>query len=310
MTCPQMSWEKLGVVYVPDGSMPWARTHATCPTPLVLDDRIRVYIQCRDALGVGRIGFVDVDREDPRKIIFISREPVLDIGLPGTFDENGVFQTCVLAVPGRGHFLYYVGFELGTKIRYRMLTGLAHSEDGGLTFKRMQKTPILERSDSELYIRGGPFVVLHNGGFRMWYVGGSAWETILGKEVPVYDMRVVESEDGVSWPASGPVCLHTAGEDEVGFGRPWVTQADGMYQMYYSVRLRSRGGNYALGYALSADGKNWSRHDDALGLVTSLSGWDSQAVDYSAVVELNGQSYMFYNGNDYGVTGFGVAVRQ
>ena len=33
-----MKWQKYGVVWRPDGSLPWARTHATCPTPLALDD--------------------------------------------------------------------------------------------------------------------------------------------------------------------------------------------------------------------------------------------------------------------------------
>ena len=56
--------------------------------------------------------------------------PVLDIGQPGSFNENGVLACSVVDAGGNRVFMYYVGFELGTKIRYRLLTGLAISENG------------------------------------------------------------------------------------------------------------------------------------------------------------------------------------
>jgi predicted GH43/DUF377 family glycosyl hydrolase len=302
-----MKWKKLGVVYVPDGSLPWARSHATCPTPIVLGDRIRVYVQCRDEANVGRIGFVDLDVADPRRVVYVHPDPVLDIGRPGTFDENGVFQTCVLPIDSERIFLYYVGFELGTKIRYRLLTGLAVSRDGGLTFERVRKTPILERSDEELYVRGGPWVLRKGGRFRMWYVAGSEWTEICGKQVPVYDIRYFESDDGVSWPEHGPPCIQVETPDEVGFGRPYVVPHEGGLRMFYSVRLRSLGGNYTVGVADSQDGKTWARQDASLGLFCGPEDWDSKHLDYLAPVEVNGRTYLFYNGNDFGLTGFGVA---
>jgi dTDP-4-amino-4,6-dideoxygalactose transaminase len=64
-----MKWLKHGVVWTPPGTQWWARTHATCPTPIWLDDQtLRVYVQCRDEHNVGRIGFVDLDPSDPRKV--------------------------------------------------------------------------------------------------------------------------------------------------------------------------------------------------------------------------------------------------
>ena len=41
-------WDKLGKIYCPDGSMWWAKTHAYQPTPILLEDRIRLYIACYD----------------------------------------------------------------------------------------------------------------------------------------------------------------------------------------------------------------------------------------------------------------------
>ena len=153
-----MRWTKLGLVYGPDGSMPWAKSHAMIPTPFRLSEHvIRVFVTFCDDMGIGRPGYVDVSARDPLMVLGVSQEPLLDLGRPGTFDENGLLVCCVTDVgDGRMH-MYYVGFELGTKIRYRLLTGLAISNDGGNSFTRYAQTPILERSPEELFFRCGPF---------------------------------------------------------------------------------------------------------------------------------------------------------
>jgi len=152
-----MSWEKKGVIWAPDKSKLWAQSHATCPTPIAISgDTTRIYLQSRDVKNVGRVGYIDVLSENPAKVVSISSIPVLDVGAPGTFDDSGVFQ-CSIVQPEDGTlFLYYAGFELLHKVRYRILTGLAISKDGGQSFSRYQSTPILERSNAESQVRGGP----------------------------------------------------------------------------------------------------------------------------------------------------------
>ncbi|MBC7488706.1 MAG: hypothetical protein H7240_00375, partial [Glaciimonas sp.] len=160
-----MQWKKLGVVWQPSGDLWWSRKYASCPTPLFLKDgSLRLYVQCRDAHGVGRIGYVDVDPENPLRVLQVSQQPVLDVGAPGAFDDNGVFQTSVVQTEDGSLFMYYVGFGLGHNIRYRLLTGLAVSTDGGNTFQKLKTTPILERSATEMHFRCGPFVWPATGG--------------------------------------------------------------------------------------------------------------------------------------------------
>lgn len=303
-----MIWRKLGVVYRPDGAMDWAVSHASLPTPLKLNTGdIRLYLSFRDKDNVGRVGYVDVSADDPLKILSISKRPVLDVGLPGTFDENGVVPTCIVNASPDTKYLYYVGFELGTKIRYRLLTGLAVSHDGGKTFHKLRQTPILERSEKELYFRCGPFVLKDGNLFKMWYVAGSSWTVVAGKEVPVYELKYLESVDGISWDPSGRSCLNLCDPDEHGFGRPFVVKEDGLYKLFYSIRRRSLAA-YSLGYAESRDGISWQRHDHLLNLDVSREGWDSEAISYSAVIKVKDRTYMFYNGNNFGETGFGVAL--
>lgn len=302
-----MKWRKLGVVWKPDGDLWWARSHATCPTPLWhTDGTLRIYVQCRDERNVGRVGFVDVDPADPLRVVRHSESPVLDVGRAGTFDDNGVFQCSVISAADGRLFMYYVGFELSHQVRYRLLTGLAASTDGGQSFQRIQSTPILERSEAELLFRCGPFVRFENGRYRMWYVAGSDWTELDGKSMPVYDLRYAESQDGIHWPKRGRTVLDISHPDEHGFGRPYIVSDGNLYRMFYSVRKRSLR-RYTMGYAESEDGLLWARKDDQVGLDISTEGWDSESVEFAAVVKTAGRTFMFYNGNDFGATGFGVA---
>lgn len=304
-----MRWKKLGLVYGPDGSLSWARSHAMLPTPVRIDDDvIRVYSTFCDAQGIGRPGYVDVSAHDPLKVIGVAREPLLDLGRPGTFDENGLLACSVTDLGGGRMYMYYAGFELGTQIRYRLLTGLAISEDGGVTFSRYAPTPVLERSASEIHFRCGPYCHYESQRFRLWYVAGSAWIDLEGKSMPVYDIRYAESHDGIHWPAQGEVLIPITAPDEHGFGRPYViAKPGGGYRMFYSVRRRSFGA-YRLGYAESADGRHWLRKDEAINLDVTPGSFDSHAIMYAAPIEVDGKLYVFYNGNNFGRDGFAIAV--
>jgi hypothetical protein len=191
-------------------------------------------------------------------------------------------------------------------VRYFQFQGLAISRDGGESFQRYQQVPILDRSDAELLNRTSAFVRRASGVFSMWYVGGSQWERVGAKSLPVYDLRYAESEDGKRWPGRGSVCLQLNRPDEHAFGRPWVRETPEGFEMFFSVRTHSKG--YRLGYARSEDGKTWERLDAEVGIDVSSTGWDSEMIAYSAVVDLPAGTTMFYNGNNCGETGFGVAL--
>jgi hypothetical protein len=301
-----MQWDKLGLVYEANGAQSWAQSHAFIPTPIVRDERtIRVYAAFLDHDKVGRAGYVDVDARDPRRVLAVSPRPVLDVGEPGTFDDNGVTPICLVPHDGR-LLLYYVGWQLGVRVRYYLFVGLAVSEDGGETFHRCSRTPVLDRSDGERFVRTAAHVMIEDGCWKMWYIGGSDWVEANGKRVPSYTLRYLESADGRNWGPSGRVCLHFASADEYGFGRPFVVREGGRYRMWYSIRTFSKG--YRLGYAESPDGLHWQRMDDRVGIGVSPEGWDSEMMCFAALASAAGRRYLFYNGNNYGQTGFGVAV--
>ena len=82
-----MKWDKKGIIYKPTGLGKWAQHSCLQPTPLVLNNRIRIFVGFRDGDGVSRIGYIDVDAMDPSKVINVSSDPVLDIGMPGDYKK-------------------------------------------------------------------------------------------------------------------------------------------------------------------------------------------------------------------------------
>ncbi len=301
-------WDKMGIIYSPSKKYPFSQSHAMIPTPTITKTgSVRLYFTTLDSQGIGRPTFIELDPNDLTRVTYEHSEPVLDCGLPGSFDDNGILTCSVLQSPTGNYYMYYAGFELSTKIRYRLLSGLAISSDYGVTFSRISNVPVLERSDKELFFRGGPFCIHHDGIYKMWYAAGSQWTTINNKEMPVYDIRYCTSDDGVHWPRSGVTAISVSKLDEHGFGRPAVlVNSDGSYSMFYSIRRKSVNA-YRLGYATSNNGVDWVRRDDELNLSVSESGFDSSAIMYATPLVVNGSLYLFYNGNNFGENGIALA---
>jgi hypothetical protein len=299
-------WIRKGLVFetARDGVGGWMQHSALTPTPWRRDgDTIRVYAGFRDTDGVSRIGYVDVRADDPSSIVRVSAEPALDIGRGGCFDDHGVILGDVVDAPGGLH-LFYVGFQRVARAKFLAFTGLAVSTDGGEHFRRVQETPILDRAPGRSTIAAVHSAIHENGRWRLWYAVGDDWETIGGQPFPRYHIRHVATDDLAAIPRADDVCLRPRGS-EYRIGRPRVYRLGGRYVMYFT--RGNIGGDYFPGVAYSDDGIRWERHDEALGLTLSAGGWDSRTLCYPALIAQRDRLLMFYNGNDMGVDGFGVA---
>src|SRR6516164_2647295 len=179
-----MEWLRRAHIFKADGERPWWSHGALAPSPILLSpDRIRVFVGAMDRAGISRIAYVDVQADDPSRILAISEQPVLDLGRPGTFDDNGVFPASACRIGGR-IFLYYTGFQLVDKIRYTMFGGLAIGDAHGESF------------------RPGPSILPFDGTYLAAYSAGSAWEDPGegGKSRPTYRLFVSTSPDGICFP--------------------------------------------------------------------------------------------------------------
>ncbi|MBY0586150.1 hypothetical protein K2X85_03175 [bacterium] len=299
-----MHWRKLGRIVEPDRSQPWSQSYAMMPTPIEWDKhRLRVFYGSTDAENFGRIGYVDLDRTDPTRVLDRSTVPILDVGELGTFDDSGVVPSCYVR-EGSTDYLFYVGFQRSGRVPYTLFTGLAISTDGGTTFRRWARTPVIERTSERPFSLAAPFVSAGMPAWRMWYWFANQWIEVAGKQYMQASIGYAESNGPTHWKMD-PVPTIECSADEFTVGRPWVLQVGHEYWMWYSKRSRST--SYRLGLATSHDGKKWTRRDDDVGLDVSDEGWDSQMVCYPAVISVKDKTYLFYNGNGNGQTGFGIA---
>lgn len=304
-----MIWEKKGIIYIPPRDGSWRDNSALTPTAFQLSSRvIRVFVSFRDPKGVGRIGYVDVNAENPSEIIKISDQAALDVGDRGMFDDNGVILGDVLRVNGR-IYLYYVGFQLVNKVKFLAYSGLAISEDGGNSFYRHSRAPVMDRADEGVFIRAIHSVIHEDGVFKVWYAVGNGWEVLGESEFPRYDINCIESPDGVTFGGNGVKCvLNDRNNLEYRIGRPRVYRSEGGYVMNFTYGTTD--GRYQAGQAFSRDGREWFRDDESLGLKPSGEGWDGEHLSYPSVITTSqGRTFAFYNGNNMGADGFGYAER-
>jgi hypothetical protein len=303
VTNKQLTYRKLGLVRAPDGS-PLQRQHAILPTPWFSDAGLRVFYASTDADLVGRVFWIDLDPENPVRIVGESPVPALDAGQVGTFDMHGV--NAISVVPDEsGLRLYYAGYHRGTGVPYTLFTGLAHSVDGGASFSRVSRTPVLDRTDQELFFRTAAHVARMQDRWEAWYIGGGAWTEFEGKSLPLYGLRHTTSADGVIWSAPTTLLDPDPAAGQIGFGRPSLLPDQDGHRLFLSVRT-VRG--YTLSHATTPDGLEFAdwQHDV---LPVSGSGWDSEMICYGTPLLVEDREFLFYNGNRFGWTGFGVAER-
>lgn len=299
-------WKKLGLVITPQKKLWWMKSHAMIPTlEKITESVVRVYFSGRDENNRSHIGFCDVDLNEPTKAFNYSQEPVLSPGEIGCFDDNGVTPSCIINDQNETH-LYYIGWNPGFNVRMHLFGGLATKKSFEDSFVRYSKAPIIERSRVNPYLNTAPFVLKEKNRWLMYYVSGTEW---LHKDLPRYNIQIATSVDGKNWHRDGTVAIDYNNSSEMALARPFVLNEDDIYKMWFSFKEDiEKGGAYTLGYAESVDGINWIRKDNLVGIKPSNSGWDSEMIEYASIVKFRDKKYMFYNGNNYGEHGIGIAV--
>lgn len=307
-----MKWLKKGLVFRPDHHFEWMVSHAAIPVVDGLGNgRLRIFFAARDAKGRSQPTYVEVDDGNPGRVLYVHDRPILPLGDLGTFDDNGIMP-CWIVNHNTRKYLYYIGWNPQVTVSYRLAIGLAISTDGGRTFEKYSDGPICDRDVAEPFFNTAPCVLLDGETWRMWYVSCTGWKVIKEWPEPLYHVKYAESRDGIRWNRTGQVCIDYDDLTQA-IGRPCVYVEDRKYKMFYSYRSTTNyrsdpSLSYRLGYAESQDGLQWTRMDDRVGIGRSQEGWDSEMLEYCYRYEHGGLTYLFYNGNGFGRSGFGYAV--
>ena len=311
-------WKKLGKVFDPKdlATASWMHEFAQSPSVLVTDAYVRVYFCSRPAPGadgqyLSYISCIDLDRSNLSKILRVCEQPVLELGKYGTFDEFGTYPVSVIR-DGDEIRAYYAGWTRCESVPFNAAIGLAVSRDDGVTFQRLGDGPVLSYTPDEPFLLGSPRVRKFDGFWQLWYVAGKEWRMTDGKPEPVYKIRMATSTNGIVWVKLGrDLITDKLGEHECQ-ACPDVTYRNGRYHMFFSYRdirnYKDCEGGYRIGYAVSSDMVSWQRNDELVDISLSETGWDSEMINYPHLFELDGATYMLYQGNGMGRAGFGLAV--
>jgi hypothetical protein len=298
-----VSWKRLGVVFAPDGSHFWARTHAALPTPVhVKADVFRFFYSSRDAESRSYVGWVDIEVSDAPRVLEAASEPVLSPGEAGTFDDSGVSIGCIIEAED-GFALYYMGWNLAVRSPWRNAIGLARSPTLQAPFERFSSGPILDRSPEDPYTLSYPCVLrFGSSDWRMWY--GSNLVPSVSSAKLSHSIKLARSQNGLHWTRDGATAVGLAAAGEHALARPSVVKIGERLLMGFACR----GDNYRISAAASSNGVAWTRLDMEMGLGPSGRGWEGEATCYPALFWHRDRLWLAYNGNDYGATGFGLAV--
>jgi hypothetical protein len=301
-----LKWQKLGLVFCPNGDVEWMRSHASNPVVEHLNGNLfRVYFSSRDSKNRSQIASLVMELADGKaSVVDASIRLVLTHGKHGRFDDSGVTVTG-LAFRGTQRLLYYLGWNLAVTIPFRNAIGVAVAEQDSQEFLRVSEAPVVDRNNDDPISLSYPFLLWDDGRFRIWYGSCTEWS---GSTVSDYEfsLKYAESIDGLTWTRTSKVVLGCNFPNEDAIARPHVIRENGVFKMWYS---RKKGAYYRMGYAESVDGKEWLRMDDRAGIdVSPHNDWDSEMIEYPFVFDHKDRRYMLYNGNGYGKTGFGLAV--
>ena len=311
-------WEKLGRVFKPErvDGRSWLAEFAQAPATLIFDDFVRVYFSCRPAAEPSRqyvsySAYVDLDRADLFKIRRVAENPILSLGGLGEFDEFGTYPVSVIR-DGDDVRAYYAGWTRCESVPFNVAIGCAVSSDGGNTFSKMGRGPIIPYSLDEPFILSGPKIRRFNEQWVLWYIAGRKWKPVDGRPEPIYKIRMAFSDDGIQWKKVNKDLIESRVEEDEAQASPDVFESGGKFHMFFCYRYgshyRGKERGYRIGYASSTNLTDWVRDDARAGIDVSAEGWDSEMVSYPHVFALDGKIYMAYLGNQVGRHGFGLAV--
>jgi hypothetical protein len=306
-----MRWIKKGLIFKADDIESDFIKSTQGPTSIVVDDKIRIFFSTRVQSDLSMLSFIDVDIKNPKKFLNINTDIILDLGKPGTFDDHGITPNYIIRKDEK-LFLFYTGWSKRGVVPYSLSVGIAVSDNNGISFKRIFDGPIIDRNKNEPYFVTASCIIKELNIYHMAYTSAINWvkSPNTGQYEPIYIIKYAKSDDLINWEQTNQSLINTKNEME-SVSNPTIIKKGNIYHMWFCYRgpIDYRGGkeSYRIGYAYSKNLLHWER-DDLLGLDTSENEWESNMVEYPSVIETKYGTYMFYNGNGFGQSGFGYAI--
>lgn len=297
-------WQKLGQIYLHRAIHPKLSSHAANPLAVHIEgDVFRVFYSSRDSRNRSSVGFVDIDIAD-RRVLYVHDQPVFEHGPPTSFYRDGISIGGTYSVDGQTYMLF-MAWQSDAGQHWRGDIGRFLLRDNRELELDPADHPYLGSDEKDPVSLSYPWVIQDGDGYQMWYGSTECWDAGNGEMLHV--IKHATSEDGQDWTKHGQAIEHRLGVAQA-FSRPTICLDEAGYHMWFSYR--GAASKYRIGYAFSTDGLRWDAEFNNPGINVSADSWDSEMIEYPFVFEHKGERYMLYNGNDYGRTGFGLAVQE
>jgi predicted GH43/DUF377 family glycosyl hydrolase len=284
-----LSWSRTSLNPVLDAGSSREWDSGGVAVPMVIKDDSIYRMWYEGASPRWRLGYAE--SEDGLNFTKTPLNPVLDLGLPGTWEDNLVDEAAVIK-DGSSYKMWYSGHD---GLSYRI--GYATAAYGS-RFIKQPSNPILDTGPKGSWEAGRvdvPTIRYENGTYEVWYMGAP------GPGAANSQIGHATSSDGYVWTRSSnnPVLpLGSSGEfDKHSINTHSVLYENGVYKMWYS----GADGPYTnkIGYATSSDGIHWTKYSGNPVLDYNASSWDNGDLMGMSVLNESGLYRMWYAGWDW-----------
>ena len=302
-----MNFNSLGLIFTKKHFPKWNKTHAWVPTPVILKKSIcRVFYAGRDKSNFSQIGYFDVDLLKPKKILKVSKLPVFSLGKTGFFDDSAVIPSQIFYLKKK-YYLFYVGWTQGKTVPYIASIGLACTNNLNNNFRRLNLVPFIGKSKFDPIFTASCFCLKEKKKFKLYYSSNTSWKIINKIPTPKYLIKEAYSKNFFDWKFKNKkIFLHK--KKEIALTRPWVFKFKGQELMFYSYgKMKNKKNTYKIGIAKKTK-FGWKRIDEKLNIKNKIDNFDDKTREYAATIRFADKTYVFYNGNNYGEKGIGLAI--
>lgn len=299
-----INWNKSGCIFKAQGQFPFMLSHTAMCIPMHLHDNIyRIYFSTRGERNNPQVGYIEIDLNEPDKILTISENAALENGQESYFDFNGLYSGCIVKRENE-LWMYYSGRTNLENGMYHVSAGLAISNDNGLSFQKFSHSPIHQRNIHDPWLVSTPFVMPYLNGWRMYYLSGRKITRFSDTDYSShYDIRSAFSVDGIEWKSENKIHIPMT-ETISNIAAPNILKiSDSKYLMTYSYVENNNG--YQLGAAYSENLNDWTVCNH-LFKDLAASSWEKTRAYPCSFIHQN-QFYMVYGGHNYGKEGMGLA---
>ena len=303
-----MKWKNLGRIFNP---LNYSRhnqlqTHASNPTVYKINsEKVRVFYSGRDKKNRSSLGAFDFCLKN-KKITNNYFDPLFRFGPKNSFHQDGVSVSSVIKIENQ-IYLYFMGWQSSKNSHWRGDIGRVKLCINSNKISNPQL--VIGKNNIDKISVSYPFVKKLNDGFyHIWYGSTITWDAGNGEMHHVINHGT--SEDGLNWKLNGQVIPSKIGVAQA-FSRPCLFKdKNNKLHIWFSYRSGD-GSSYKIGYGYKEEGEqNWNINYKINNFDFIKSNWNSQMMEYPYVINYKNKLFLFYNGNQYGMTGIGLAVTE